>query len=112
MADDAADAGQLLCTAAESGDTQKVRVLCTAGAAVNSARTDGSSALLLAAVLLLCPLFRLGTWLAEQRFAAQRRMALDVRLDETDPEDDNDDHEAEAKEDGALQGADLEGERV
>ncbi len=70
------------------------------------------SALLLAAVLLLCPLFRLGTWLAEQRFAAQRRMALDVRLDETDPEDDNDDHEAEAKEDGALQGADLEGERV
>jgi len=69
-------------------------------------------ALLLAAVLLLCPLFRLGTWLAEQRFAAQRRAALDVRLDETDPEDDNDDHEAEAKEDGALQGADLEGERV
>ncbi len=70
------------------------------------------SALLLAAVLLLCPIFRLGTWLAEQRFAAQRRMALDVHLDETDPEDDNDDHEAEAKEDGALQGADLEGERV
>tara|TARA_Y100000996_G_scaffold383748_1_gene339949 strand:- start:1119 stop:1436 length:318 start_codon:yes stop_codon:yes gene_type:complete len=69
-------------------------------------------ALLLATVLLLCPLFRLGAWLAEQRFAAQRRAALDVRLDETDPEDDNDDHEAEAKEDGALQGADLEGERV
>lgn len=69
-------------------------------------------ALLLATVLLLCPLFRLGAWLAEQRFVAQRRTSLDVRLDEPDPEDDNDDHEAEAKEDGALDGADLEGERV
>ena len=72
-------------------------------------------ALLLATLLLLCPLFRLGAWLADLRFAAQRRAALDVRLDETDTEDNNDDHddhEAEAKEDGALKGADLEGERV
>lgn len=79
------------------------------------------AALVFAAVLLLCPLFRLGAWLAEQRLKAQRRTALEVRLDEdadededdgVDPADDADDHEAEAKMDGALEGASLQGERV
>ena len=77
------------------------------------------AALVFAAVLLLCPLFRLGAWLADQRFKALRRAALEVRLDEdadeddgADPADDADDHEAEAKMDGALEGASLRGERV
>ena len=84
------------------------------------------AALVFAAVLLFCPLFRLGTWLAEQHFKAQRRIALDTgfgRDDDddddvaddavaTDPTDDGDDHEAEAKLDGALEGANLRGDRV
>tara|TARA_X000001036_G_scaffold38060_1_gene30805 strand:- start:1921 stop:2268 length:348 start_codon:yes stop_codon:yes gene_type:complete len=79
-------------------------------------------ALILAAVLLLCPLFRLGAWLAEQHVQAKRRMARELRLDEdadeddeddaADPADDAEDHEAEAKLEGALEGANLQRERV
>ncbi len=87
-------------------------------------------ALVLAAVLLLCPLFRLGTWLAEQHVAAQRRIAFaeeaecdradgdgdgDNNCDgdgDVDDHDDTEDHEEEARMQGALKGARIKGERV
>ena len=81
-------------------------------------------ALVLAAFLLLCPLFRLGAWLAEQRAAAQRQVACAEDVDaecadadadaEDDVEDDGDadDHEEEARTSGALKGARIKRDRV
>tara|TARA_X000001036_G_scaffold53616_1_gene43125 strand:+ start:770 stop:1129 length:360 start_codon:yes stop_codon:yes gene_type:complete len=83
-------------------------------------------ALVLAAFLLLCPLFRLGAWLAEQRAAAQRQVAcaedVDAECadadadaeDDADVEDDGDadDHEEEARTSGALKGARIKRDRV